>query len=238
MVSSISDDLGLFGGDVVGKAISVTYSAVFTRPDYIEYLDPSWAIDVCGYDCHIFGGYNLSQVSVYDDAWDNPSVVSSFWTPDDISATIKVDGRTFVFDDLGSHDNVFELYNGYPDDFSQLEYTGSDTLYLSAINSSFGVQAAFYRVNDLALGSINPSDPTEYAFMPGEGADGGVYWQFDDGSGMRSTSLQFRPWTFAIGPAATGAVPEPATWLMMFMGFAAIGASIRAKKIKVAVNYA
>jgi hypothetical protein len=36
----------------------------------------------------------------------------------------------------------------------------------------------------------------------------------------------------------TGAVPEPATWAMLLLGFGAIGATIRRREAKVAVSYA
>lgn len=61
--------------------------------------------------------------------------------------------------------------------------------------------------------------------------DGSAY---DDTPG--AYQITFAGVTF--GPAATGGVPEPATWAMMLMGFGAIGAGLRRRRTRTTVSFA
>ena len=88
------------------------------------------------------------------------------------------------------------------------------------------------------------SDTTRcYAFIPQSVNAGAAYGaaalnfpNFSDGtsffstqSAFNSTSTPFYTWAkFTLAPVA--AVPEPATWLMMLLGFGAIGYTMRSKK--------
>ena len=57
-----------------------------------------------------------------------------------------------------------------------------------------------------------------------------VFWKFDFGTtGGFVTLDNTRGWSNAVLYTGTPAVPEPATWIMMLLGFAAVGASLRSR---------
>jgi PEP-CTERM motif len=60
-------------------------------------------------------------------------------------------------------------------------------------------------------------------------------WRAGTNTGLNSSSA-FERLIFA-ADASVGAVPEPATWLMIIMGFGFIGASMRRKRQTVRVSY-
>lgn len=90
---------------------------------------------------------------------------------------------------------------------------------LSSIGVTAGASETFDFASDGTLwgqnsGTFNVIDPLTFASIP-------------DGASAGSSQFAFG---MAIAPSATGAVPEPATWAMMLMGFAGIGVSMRRRR--------
>ena len=81
--------------------------------------------------------------------------------------------------------------------------------------------------------SLDPTKPYSYAIKPEDRQRS--LWQFAkfDGTGNRVIERANGTMTseFVTVEAVTvGAIPEPATWLMMIVGFGMVGASIRSKR--------
>ena len=58
-----------------------------------------------------------------------------------------------------------------------------------------------------------------------------ILYLFDFGqTGADSVLLEQRGWSNAVLITPTGAIPEPATWAMMLIGFGGIGASLRRRR--------
>lgn len=67
--------------------------------------------------------------------------------------------------------------------------------------------------------------PPQWGWATGTGGDGIAYLDF---FGTRSSV----DYDLAFSLDATPAVPEPATWLMMLIGFGAIGHAVRRRRFK------
>ncbi|QDZ08373.1 PEP-CTERM sorting domain-containing protein [Sphingomonas panacisoli] len=63
---------------------------------------------------------------------------------------------------------------------------------------------------------------------------GGIHFSFDDQQGLASG---YQLGAYAFNRNLFGAVPEPATWAMMIVGFGAIGASMRRRQSAARVRY-
>ena len=94
------------------------------------------------------------------------------------------------------------------------------------------------------LGSTNGADETldfgASGILYGHGDDGFLYTI--DQTTLAGTQLAATTPNLVFGMAvlpALGAVPEPATWAMLVLGFGALGAGLRSKrKVRVALTYA
>ena len=64
---------------------------------------------------------------------------------------------------------------------------------------------------------------------------GGIHFSFDDQQGLASG---YQLGAYAYGRNLFGAVPEPATWAMLILGFGAIGCSLRRSRVAMRVHYA
>ena len=109
----------------------------------------------------------------------------------------------------------------------------SDTAgYLNGAAEATGTPSGRQRWGDYASVTIDPLDPNtfwaigEYAAAPYEVTRPGY-----------PTASGFSRWGQYIVSINAGAVPEPATWAMMIMGFGFIGAAVR-RQPKVKVTYA
>ena len=135
-------------------------------------------------------------------------------------------------------------------------FTTSDTPVERFGETAFAITNISGALNGLAITGLfaAPGNPTYYYFTTG-GA-------FLDGSGVRFNAGEFTNVAFfqpSVGPAdqyringgggistlgnassslVAGAVPEPATWMMMILGFAAVGFGMRTRvKQKLQVTY-
>jgi serralysin len=109
---------------------------------------------------------------------------------------------------------------------------GSD-LALRLFNSSFTSIAFSDDASAIDLGSTSRNDPFfTYTF-----ANAGTYFlrvgQFNTATQMdepQALGLGYAL-NISLAPSSTAAVPEPATWAMMLLGFGAVGYSMRRRKV-------
>lgn len=134
---------------------------------------------------------------------------------------------------------------GYPSADSIGE--GAFAALFSSDQSQFGFQlvggdggtafVSFFRANGSLIQTIALSGlaNTFYGFQRDGGVNDirGISIYNNDAGGIGFDNLRFDV------PSVGGAVPEPATWAMMMLGFGAMGAALRRRtKAKVAVTYA
>ena len=79
--------------------------------------------------------------------------------------------------------------------------------------------------DDFDAAALDDSKSREY---------GGIHFSFDDQQGLASG---YQLGAFAFGRNLFGAVPEPATWAMMIVGFGAIALSVRRRRPGARVRY-
>lgn len=247
-VSSFAQgDLHIFDRDIVGQRLTLTYTIRdFGNPNYADYVDPFWWLDVCGFGCHEFGGYTIYGQQVESDNWEYPGstgdgwTAGSYWAPQNVSSTLAIDGHFFAYDDLGKHDPILEIQNDYPSGEWDPNATFSDWLFLAFAGDSFAAQVSFYELSADALSSTNLTTPSSYTLTPEDSAWGSISW-YQGNEGHVATNLRFLPDTFTIAPAGTApAIPEPSTWGLLLAGFGAIGAVMRRRRqhVKSSVVYA
>ena len=124
--------------------------------------------------------------------------------------------------------SVVELYSGLdgPPSFGEnngrgTPYSSGDTVYID------GGPGGFIGV---PLGYISGSPLSATATFANESLASLELWQ-----GIYEFTLPNDTVTFTIGGAAPAAVPEPATWAMMLLGFFALGGVMRAPRRKAAL---
>ena len=103
----------------------------------------------------------------------------------------------------------------------------------SALNNQPGTSfTATGSVGDLTIGTIG-GDLGQFATFAGFGAsiDRVVFNGLGDGGGFELDNI-------VLNGAQTGAVPEPATWAMMLLGFGMMGCSVRASRRKARLSFA
>ncbi|MFD1787914.1 choice-of-anchor C family protein [Sphingomonas floccifaciens] len=150
---------------------------------------------------------------------DSIDYVGSYWQAGEGSRSIDLSGTgpggiMQTFDTIaGVTYNVRFLLAGNPDG-------GPTTKVLSTVASGNLPQVNSFNINNTTRSNMGWT-PFTYSFV----------------AGASTTTLAFTSGTqTAFGPALDGvsvtAVPEPATWAMMLIGFGAVGASMRRKRVQ------
>jgi hypothetical protein len=138
-----------------------------------------------------------------------------------VSASLTINGLTYNYS-LPSI-TYSELYADQASSFSTTSSMAKISIDAYLSNSVYDIFSAPYANESFANYSGNVSNAL--------GNSGVFVWA----SGLNNR-LNLRNTTYTI--STTAAVPEPATWAMMMLGFGAVGASLRYRRRKVAVRYA
>ena len=203
------DLTGLFGGDpAVTTDIEegTAFTAMFTLND----PSPGSLVETDGTTFYrSYGGTNYG-----------------LGVPGPLSATLTINGITqsIAGNTLGIVYKANNL-NGYDEFLYDAEDTVQDSLdFVDDYLQIYG----FSNLNNI-FDSVNLGDPVNYAF----GADDALTGTFqfsrsDEGTGNYSRFAygSLRPQSITIAPLES-AVPEPATWALMLVGFGLIGGAMR-----------
>lgn len=153
--------------------------------------------------------------------------------------------------------NTTSTLFGGPSQTAQGIFTTSDTDIERFGQTARAITGIAGTINGVAISGLfaAPGDPTYYYFTSGP--------TFLDGSGVRFNAGAFQNIAFfhqdnvpateyringngtisafgtaTSGPLAAGAVPEPATWAMMMLGFGMLGFALRRRGTDVRIRYA
>jgi len=106
--------------------------------------------------------------------------------------------------------------------------------FLSTVNTSFGTSLVTVALPNLSLGAgtydISFYNGTDLG-IPGYAKAGGAMYQ--QGYGFHRGEVA----GFSLSNSAAPAVPEPATWAMMLVGFGTVGFALRRRKARTAVSF-
>ena len=173
------------------------------------------------------------------------------------SAAVPAAAQVYVGDTTGSpvYHRVIANGNSAPVNLSGVgTNVAYDALTFSVSangNYSFDLSSSFDNFLTLYLGSFDPSSPLNNALIADDDAGAGFNAAFTQALLTGTTYVAVAsayannsagPYTLTIsGPGqsslvAAGAVPEPATWMMLLLGFGGIGMALR-RAPKVAVRF-
>lgn len=147
----------------------------------------------------------------------------------------------YVFDLTGGKTANFSIDTSVAPDYSSSSFIGDQIRYDDVMGTFGGTpQTASISFGTFLISALDISGTslgfTQYA--------GPALFSLVDGSPVFNTgtfdlsSITSGPATITISEAASGAVPEPATWAMMLIGFGAVGAAARYRRRKVRVTFA
>lgn len=149
----------------------------------------------------------------------------------------------FVIEDVNLRLNNLR-HTFFADLVISLSKVGSATVLLADTNGGGSNPNGNFIFDDEASRSVIAVNRGGGSFRPLQSLsafDGGTAagtWQLNirDQFGFDSGSLG--GWTLTLTDAETGAVPEPATWAMLMLGFFAIGGAMRSRQRKQSVRVA
>ena len=199
--------------------------------------------------------FNSGQVEMYSGTFASlgsftDTTVSSGYAPFNVQALGGHLFVTFALQDAAKHDDVSGAGNGYVDEFSMAGVFEQRIASLGgAINSpwglaiapsAFGSFAGDLLVGNFGDGTISAYDITGSPLFKGKLTDRlgnaiteGDLWALIGGNGGNGGSLNKIYFTAGIVDEAHGlfgalsAAPEPGTWMLMILGFGAMGAALR-----------
>jgi hypothetical protein len=216
VVSSGIDVTGVFGQagqDLTGLSYTSVYSLIEPTPGAVVFTD--------GTSSTTYGG------TAYD-------------VPSPISATLTINGVTLSVG--GLYIGVVGRENGLPGDI------GYDLLFHEAQDYTAGtinetnnlVYNVIQSYTNNFLGAGDYTTSLNYTVQAGDEASGGFQFftgNVASGAGPINAYGNLTPQTVNVAGITISAVPEPATWGMMFIGFGVLGAMSRRKKVTTRVRY-
>ncbi len=150
-------------------------------------------------------------------------------------AAVPANAQSVTFTLTGSRTATFTLDDSIPDSFTSNALTG-DQIFFNNIAGSFGGMAG---TADISFGTNLLADlniqSSNLGFTQLTGA-GDLFSGdpanpiFNTGTFSLSGGFTAGAATLTITRAAVAAVPEPATWAMMLIGFGAMGMSLRRRR--------
>ncbi len=147
-------------------------------------------------------------------------------------ASLPAQAQALVFNLTGSRTATFTLDDNIPDRFNSSSLIG-DQIFFDAVAGSFGGSSGIgnisfgsnlispFQIQSANLGFTQFNGPTLFSGSPSNPT-------FSLGT-FNLTSIVSGNSTLTIS-RAVGAVPEPATWAMMLIGFGAIGMATRRRR--------
>lgn len=152
-------------------------------------------------------------------------------------AVVPAHAQALTFNLTGSRTATFTLPSSNPDSFTSSALVGNQ-IFFNAVAGNFGGTAGTANINfgtnliaDLNILSSNLGQ-TQLSLIGGGDLFTGPASNpvFNIGTFNLSGGFTAGPATLTITRAAVAAVPEPATWAMMLVGFGAMGVSLRRRR--------
>lgn len=147
-------------------------------------------------------------------------------------AAVPADAQALQFDLTGSRTASFILDDSIPDNFTTSALIG-DQIFFNNVAGTFGGTAGSANISfgtnlvaDLNIQSPNLAF-TQLSTLGDLFTGPASNPTFNLGTFNLSGGFTAGPATLTITRAAVAAVPEPATWMMMLLGFGVVGAAAR-----------
>ena len=152
-------------------------------------------------------------------------------------AALPAHAQAITFTLTGSRTATFTLDDSIPDSFSTSALVGNQ-IFFNAVAGNFGGTAGTADINfgtnliaDLNILSSNLGQTQLSVIGGGDLFTGSASNPvFNTGTFNLSGGFTAGPATLTITRAAVAAVPEPAAWAMMLVGFGAMGVSLRRRR--------
>lgn len=181
-----------------------------------------------GAEWAISAGTNSAATGILGELGGSPaaSATLSRSSPDSGSGVLEFDLLLFrTMDGVNEYTDLFSLViNGstrYQAAFGTIAGGGVDTVVLNPDGATFSRTDidAFSGVRRISIGFAAISGVNTFQFSyPNLQSFQDEAWGLDNVS-----------FTARVGPPPTGAIPEPATWALIILGFGAVGAALRQK---------
>ena len=162
------------------------------------------------------------------------------------SSSITV-ADNFVIEDVNLTLNNLR-HTFFADLVISLSKVGSGTVLLADTNGGGSNPNGNFTFDDEASTSVTAVNTAGGSFRPlqslsaFDGGNAAGTWQLNIRDQFGADSGSLGSWTLTLTGAQAGAVPEPATWAMMMLGFGFVGGAMRSakrrRKQKVSVSYA
>ncbi|QQV79021.1 PEPxxWA-CTERM sorting domain-containing protein [Sphingomonas aliaeris] len=193
---------------------------------------------------------NPGTIDIIDDAETTSDINVTGVTGNVTGLTLSLNGLTHTYPD----DLVFGVYNASQDlgfvffsgvggraDISNVTLSFSDF-------AAFPAPRSFVGNTELVSGTYLPSNYLDFSFTSAGNATSFSDFLSGDVNGLwtliaidtvpADTGSIANGWSLNFTTSAAPAVPEPATWGMMILGFGMIGAAARRRKVKTSVRFA
>jgi hypothetical protein len=150
-------------------------------------------------------------------------------------AAAPASAQLLTFDLTGSRTATFTLNPSAPNSFTSNALTGNQ-IFFDNVAGTFGGTAGTANISfgTNLIADLNIQSPNlgfTQLSVPGDLFSGPASSPiFNLGTFNLSGGFTAGPATLTISQAAVAGVPEPGTWVMMLLGFGAIGASMRRRR--------
>lgn len=226
--NSFSGSTATYTGPATADSLG-DYAAPIFSPMFLDgpgFGGPNFASPTQGYD-----GILASTVSISGN-----SLTVDFFTctnPIDCGMSTILAVTNAIFDPNAFNASPFELegmifsYSPDPLTFNQANFDLGQANFLAALTNTLNIYS-------ITLTGLSDGFMVDYTYNPGALGDPGISG-FNLPSGLTETNGPLANSSFRFGSDGqllTAAVPEPATWLSMLLGFALTGAAVRRRKTK------
>jgi hypothetical protein len=153
----------------------------------------------------------------------------TFGAPSIQSATLTINGIARHFD--GTYQSSVTYYDQVAGYYDQIFHEAQDYVPGIPYASNHFVQAGIASDIHNIVGSADFLAPLSYTFKRGDTALGSFFWSDVDQESGAQTSFASGNFSYTgVAIASASAVPEPATWALMIVGFGAIGIRLRMRR--------
>ena len=196
-------------------------------------LSSDGSLQLSGDRTRVLNGNNYTPTTNYGSANSLVSLTGDYLVNNGGTGGIQSPAfRVYVQDGTQRSELIFEAaYNGGYTIGMTSSVTASSLFYqnLAGIGPTFVPGTSTYVFNTLAgFGDTYGANAFVSAFGVGNGSGAGISFNALADNLALTTTAGTRSVNFA--SSATSAVPEPATWAMMLMGFGMVGAGLRSRR--------